>query len=681
MAGSLRLRSYTRYSPRHPNGGGPIAVLALVIAGLLTGCMDAVVGSEDVVERPAAIEDAGTKLRHGHLLDRAVKAGGSKSASTEALGLLVAVQSGVDKQRVVDRYRINNRYRVSHRFSYDYVFEGFAWTVEDTTGLNDYYAFLDTLLADPDILWFEPDFDVLLPPSNAAVGTKGQMVPWSVAAIGGMNSWAVSGDGQGSVNVDVYVLDTGISHNDVNVVENLDFRDSTLALDPSDYDGHGTHVAGILGAVDDNDGLVGVAPGARVHNLKVLDDDGTGDVSMVIAAVEYLTAQKVANPSTPMVVNLSLGEDVGTTAYTAMDEAIQASVAAGVVYVVAAGNHAKDASQITPAHVDEVITVGSYGVAGGFSWFSNYGPQVDILAPGEDIVSLGGANGGGASLLSGTQGSDIMLMSGTSMSTAHVSGAAALYLGLNPSATPAQVEQALVNAGESFVFGAPAQTTTKSVWVGQQPMSPGPNGALLFVVPDATVLTDQDVAKQSFFEAWGYTVTLISADESQSAFDAATALVDVAYISEEVYSADLNTKLKEAAIGVVNEEQVLTDEYGFSSQSSSFSSTRIQITDGSHYITSSFGLGALRILKTASALHVATGTLAPGAQVLVQRPLTTQAALVVLNTGDTLWGGGTAAGRRVHLPWGSNAFDVNLLNVNGLTLMRRSIDWAAGFDT
>ena len=686
--------------PGHPPGVYPArlgawAALALVAAVLLTGCIDSMMSPDDAEAPSRAVENAGAKFRHTHLLERAFKPAMGKSASAQTLGLIMAIQSGVDKQRVLDRYRVFDRFRVTDRFGYDHVFHGFAVTVDDTTGLGDYYDFLDALAADPDVLWFEPDFDVLLPPSNGAASSRGQMVPWSVAAIGGQTSWTVSGDGQGSVNVDLYVLDTGISNSDLDIVESLDFRDSTLTLDPADHDGHGTHVAGIAAAVDDTDGLVGVAPGARIHNYKVLDDDGTGDVSMVIAAIEHLTAQKLATPSAPMVVNMSLGEDIGTTAYTAMDEAIQASVATGVVYVVAAGNHAKDASQITPAHVEEVITVGAYAIDGSFAWFSNYGSMVDILAPGEGIVSLGSSNNGTSPAPSlnpspppslspspGNGNGTPMLMTGTSMATAHVSGAAALYLGQNPTATPSQVRDALLSTAETFVYGTPTGTTDESVWVGQQPMgSGGSTGALLFVVPDPKALSGQDATRKALFEGWGYTVALISASGSQSAFDTATASADVAYISEEVQSSQLNTKLKPASIGVVNEEKVLADEYGFSSTQGDFSAATIDITDNTHYVTSVFGVGSLTILKARSALHTATGTLGGGAQVLAERPSSSQAALVVIEAGDALFGGGVAAGRRVHLPWGNNDFDIHRLSAHGETLLQRALAWAAGLES
>lgn len=440
-----------------------LILTALFVSGVLTGCADAVFTDDDPAVE-ARQTHTGPKLRHAHLMDRATKRAVGKSASSQTLGLIVAAQSTVDKQKIVERYRtaerykIANRYKIAERYDYNHAFPGVAWIIDDSLGLGDYQEFLDTLAADPDILWFEPDFDVTTPPSDAAPGGSGQQIPWSVAAIGGQSSWAVSGDGTGSVDVDVYILDTGIANannsdpnDDLALVESIDFRDGFN--DAKDYDGHGTHVAGIVGAVDDNDGLVGVAPGAKIHNYKVLGDNGSSDVSVVIAAIEHITALKLASPSQPMVVNLSLGEDIDTPSYSALDEAVDVSVAAGVVYVIAAGNQIRNVSNVTPAKVPGAITVGSYHGSGLFSTFSNWGPKVDILAPGEDVVSLS-PNGGPVE------------MTGTSMSAAHVSGAAALYLAQNPTASPSQVESALVAAAQDFVVGTNGSTTNQSVFVG-----------------------------------------------------------------------------------------------------------------------------------------------------------------------------------------------------------------------
>lgn len=462
-----------------------LGILPLLLGLLvLSGCADALVGGEDPAaetpETPVSLKQ--NKFRHAHLLDQAIKEVAGKSMSGSQLNLIVKLADGViDKQRVLERYRVLDRFRVLERYEYETVFNGWAWEITDDSGLNDYHAFLAELMQDDDILWFEPDFDMSTPEANTASGGSGQMLPWSVAAIGGQQSWAESGNGEGSVDVDIYVLDTGVAQannsdpdDDFRLTGNVDFRPGFD--DAKDYDGHGTHVAGIAAAVDDNDRIVGVAPGAYVHNYKVLGDNGSTDVSVVIAAVEHITAEKLAHPSKPMVVNLSLGEDIGTTEYTALDEAIEASIDAGVVYVVAAGNANKDASHFTPAHVHDVITVGSYDMDGGFSSFSNWGPRVDLLAPGRDVISLAPGSTG------------VVEMSGTSMAAAHVSGAAALLLSEYPTATPAQVRDILVNYGRAFVTGTPSNTTNKSVWVGIEP-----NGV---VVAEMRVSTDTDDAEE-----------------------------------------------------------------------------------------------------------------------------------------------------------------------------------------
>jgi subtilisin family serine protease len=429
----------------------------------LAGCVESLTSPDERLS-PTPTQQQG-KLRHPALLSKAIQpAAAGKTTSSTTLNLIISASS-MDKQRVLERYSDMEGYKVLERYDYTNTFSGYAITVEDSAAQGDYAAFLATLEADPDILWYEPDFEVSLPNADTSPGSGGQMVPWSVATIGGMQSWAVSGDGEGNVPVDVYLLDTGVANADVNdpyddlaLVENLDFRGSSPAS-AADVDGHGTHVAGIIGAVDDGDGIVGVAPGALLHNYKVLNDDGKTDVSVVIAAVERITTVKQANPSKPMVVNLSLGENVNSTAYTALDDAIQASVDAGVVYVVAGGNQGVDASLVTPAHVPGVITVGAHDVDAKVSSFSNRGSMIDLFAPGEDVLSLApnpvGAFGG------------LVSMSGTSMAVPHVTGAVALYLAHNPSATPEQVTQALIDQAKPIVKGTPSFTTNKSVWVGE----------------------------------------------------------------------------------------------------------------------------------------------------------------------------------------------------------------------
>ncbi len=198
---------------------------------------------------------------------------------------------------------------------------------------------------------------------------------------------------------------------------------------------------------------------------------------------------------------------------------------------------------------------------------------------------------------------------------------------------------------------------------------------VLLVVPDEEALTQQDVIKNGFMKEWGYDVSLISASSSQAAFDSAVANADVAYISEEIVSSQLGTKLKNASIGLVNEEREFTDEYGFASSSNCFSSTTLDIVNGAHQITQGLTTGVAAILASSTEIHVAQGP-GGGAEVLAERPSNDDATLLVIETGDALFGGGSAAGRRVHLPWGCDAFDAAQLNGEGKLLMRQAIEWA-----
>ena len=257
------------------------------------------------------------------------------------------------------------------------------------------------------------------------------------------------------VDVDVAVIDTGadLDHPDLNIYRAGAKNCSTLALSPEDRHGHGTHVSGTIGALDNGAGVVGVAPGARIWPVKVLSDLGTGLNSDVICGIDYVAA----HADQIEVANMSLGGagsddgNCGRTDDDAMHEAICAATAAGITFVVAAGNDSADAAESTPAAYDEVITVSALadfnGQPGGgaastcradeddtFASFSNYGADVDIIAPGVCIESTW-MNGG------------YNTISGTSMASPHVAGGAALYAATHPSATPAQVKAALQSAG------------------------------------------------------------------------------------------------------------------------------------------------------------------------------------------------------------------------------------------
>ncbi len=271
-----------------------------------------------------------------------------------------------------------------------------------------------------------------------------QLRPWNVDRVGAHNSSAEAGNGRGSVDVDVYVIDGPIDHTDINVVERVNLLPRSMA---SDAPFHGTHVAGIIGALDDADGIVGVAPGARIHSLEVLNAEGATTLSTLLSAFEVVIARKMKRPDRPLVVSMSIGADLGTTELNALDEAVVRATEMGIVVVVSAGNGASDASTVSPAHAPGAITVGATDAYDTFAAaFSNYGSVVDLFAPGKDILST-------------VDGERYAVLSGTSMAAPHVAGAAALLLSHRPDGTPAQVLSALL-AEARPVHGAPEGTAS-----------------------------------------------------------------------------------------------------------------------------------------------------------------------------------------------------------------------------
>ncbi|MFG3399433.1 S8 family peptidase, partial [Streptomyces parvus] len=244
-----------------------------------------------------------------------------------------------------------------------------------------------------------------------------------------------AGDG-----VTAYVIDTGVrvTHKDFGGRASSGFDAVDRDNDANDGNGHGTHVAGTIAGTSH-----GVAKKAKIVGVRVLNDSGSGTTDQVIAGIDWV----VANRKGPSVANMSLGGGVDP----ALDAAVRKAVASGVTFAIAAGNEARDATQSSPARVAEAITVASSTVTDGQSSFSNYGPVVDIYAPGSNITST-------------WHGSDSAtnVMSGTSMATPHVAGVAALYLAGHPEATPGEVAAALTRgATQGAISNATPGTTNK----------------------------------------------------------------------------------------------------------------------------------------------------------------------------------------------------------------------------
>lgn len=271
------------------------------------------------------------------------------------------------------------------------------------------------LLNDPAVAYIEPDGTMI---------AIAQTLPWGVDRIDADLSSTKAGNGTGSIdNVRAYVIDTGIDakHPDLRVINHVNFAGGPNA----DCHGHGTHVAGTVAARDNTRDVVGSAPGAPLVGVKVLGCSGSGSTSGVIKGVDWVTANAVK----PAVANMSLGGG----ASQALDDAVKRSADSGVFYAVAAGNSGTDACTASPARAgthDGVLTTAATDSSDLEPSWSNYGPCVDLWAPGVAILST--RKGGGTAT-----------MSGTSMAAPHSAGTGALYLSTQTAASAADVERAL----------------------------------------------------------------------------------------------------------------------------------------------------------------------------------------------------------------------------------------------
>ena len=329
---------------------------------------------------------------------------------------------------------LKGRFNLSVSFRYRHALRGMAVKMPERV--------LAKLAADPRVAYIEPD---------VIVSINAQTLPTGIDRINAdLDPIANIDNTDDRVDADIAILDTGIDldHPDLNVFNyayckprGAKYNCAEGDSNANDVHSHGTHVAGTAAAIDNNSGVVGVAPGARLWAVKVLEDNGEGAGAQILAGVDYV-AQHADEIE---VANMSL---TGDGEYPPLDAAINNAVNAGVVFTLAAGNNSKDVSLFFPAGNPSAITVSALedydgkpgGVSGNaqddtFAGFSNYGPGVDIMAPGRNIRST--KPGGGLST-----------KSGTSMAAPHVAGAAALYLGPNPGASPATVKTVLLAAGD-----------------------------------------------------------------------------------------------------------------------------------------------------------------------------------------------------------------------------------------
>lgn len=271
---------------------------------------------------------------------------------------------------------------------------------------------LNIIRNDPRVAYVEQDKFIVLAPGGGRGKPGGdggtpppQETPWGIARVNG----GVSG-----VGLTAWIIDSGIDldHPDLNV--DVARSVSYVRGDADDQNGHGTHVSGTIAAIDNTEGVIGVAAGATVVAVRVLDRRGSGSTSGVIAGVDYVGA----NGSSGDVANMSLGGGVSQ----ALDDAVvNASNASGVIFCLAAGNSSDDANNYSPARVNgpNIITVSASDINDNFASFSNWGnPPIDWCAPGVSVKST-------------WKDAGYNTISGTSMATPHVAGVLLLGAGKN----------------------------------------------------------------------------------------------------------------------------------------------------------------------------------------------------------------------------------------------------------
>ncbi|MDN7023863.1 PKD domain-containing protein [Methanoculleus sp. FWC-SCC1] len=359
--------------------------------------------------------------------------------------------TGAGAERVIIGFRDDPDQSMLHQGTIQHVHREISAVTADLPG-----SVVEKMGRDPRIAFIEPDY---------RVSALAETVPWGVSRIGAPRvHTSVNGDG-----VRIAVLDTGIDYTHPDLDENYrggyDFVGHDA--DPMDDNGHGTHCAGIIAAEDDGSGIVGVAPGAEVYAVKVLDKSGGGYISDVVAGIEWAIENDI------QIISMSLG---GNSDSYAFRSACDAAYDAGVLIVAAAGNDGRYSGYGDtvdyPARYDSVIAVAATDRSDRRASWSSTGPDVELAAPGVDIYS--------------TYPGGYKTISGTSMACPHVAGVAALLMEAQPGWGNAQVREHLAETADAL---------GRSTWYGNGLV----NAVEAVGIPDADttppLISDVDVAE------------------------------------------------------------------------------------------------------------------------------------------------------------------------------------------
>ena len=335
-------------------------------------------------------------------------------------------------------------------FDYGTALKGFAAKLSDRA--------VEALRNNPNVAYLEADQRVALSATQSNPTWGLDRIDQRSLPLSSSYTYNATGSG-----VTAYIIDTGIrsTHGDFGCRVGSGYTAIADGNGTNDCNGHGTHVAGTVGGT-----TYGVAKQVSLRPVRVLDCQGSGTNSGVIAGVDWVTGNHAAGA--PAVANMSLGGGVSS----ALDTAVTNSINDGVTYAVAAGNENTNACNGSPSRVGAAITVGSTTSTDARSSFSNYGSCLDLFAPGSSISSAWH-----------TSDTATNTISGTSMATPHVAGVAALYLQGSPSASPSTVTSAIVNgATTGVVTGAGTGSPNRllySLLSGGSPPPPPPSGNLL----------------------------------------------------------------------------------------------------------------------------------------------------------------------------------------------------------